>query len=290
MSKGNHPRSSEIKSDKPRFLNLSPQERKWICTIPDNYPDIMRAPAVIYKPGRDNQRIQSNKYVAFARPYRGKQGLLIIGKEQRPIVIDETQPDRPNILPMRLDRETMNGIWIFGISIYEAEGIIQLEDCIVSDGQSIRSSRNYNDRFSLLQRFSDCIWFQDIHFQCNWKIQIADMFALVDVKAAIMGIYGGSLCLMPDLPSLRLLKVIPQAPEIKAVVGGPQSFICLAIEGKPDVYDLNKEDGTNVGRASIQTLSISQVLQQKRSTGEIMRVMAEWNEDFGSYIVTTVLN
>jgi hypothetical protein len=44
-----------------------------------------------------------------------------------------------------------------------------------------------------------------------------------------------------------------------------------------------------VGRASIQTLSISQALQQKRATGESMRVLAEWNEDFESHVVTSVL-
>ena len=59
-------------------------------------------------------------------------------------------------------------------------------------------------------------------------------------------------------------------------------------EGKPDVYDLKDSNGTYLGRASVQTLSISQALQQKRSTGESIKVLAEWNEDFESYVVTSV--
>ena len=111
-----HPRTSKLQSDKPRFLNPSYEERNWIRTIPDNYPDILRAPAVSYKPERDDPRIKANRYVAFARPYRGKQGLLIIGNEFRPVIIDESQPDRPSVLPMRLDRETLQDTWIWLIN------------------------------------------------------------------------------------------------------------------------------------------------------------------------------
>ena len=111
-----HPRSSKNNSDTPRFFNLNHFERNWIRTIPDYYPDIMRAPAVTYKAERDDTRLKSNKYVVFSRPYRSKQGLLIIGKDQRPIIIDESQPDNPHILPMRLDREAIQGTWIFSIS------------------------------------------------------------------------------------------------------------------------------------------------------------------------------
>jgi len=48
-------------------------------------------------------------------------------------------------------------------------------------------------------------------------------------------------------------------------------------------------DETPVGRASIQTLSISQTLQHKVSTGQPMRVLAEWNADFESFVVISVL-
>ena len=284
-----HPRTSKLQSDKPRFLNPSYEERNWIRTIPDFYPDILRAPAVTYKSDRDDIRIKANTYVAYARPYRGKQGLLIIGAEQRPIVIDESQPDRPSVIPMRLDREALRETWIFAISIYQAEGLIQIEDCIVADGEQIRSTKTFKDRFTLVQRFSDFIWFQDQRFQLNWQIKIADVVPLLNIKEAISDLNGGSLCLMPNLPSFRLLKVIPVTQAKPVVQDGPKDFVCVAVEGKPDVYDLKGSSGEDLGRAAIQTLSISQALQLKRSTGQPMRVMAEWNEDFESYIVTSVL-
>ena len=284
-----HPRSSKIQSTTPRFTKPSHHEHNWIRTIPDIFPDIMRAPAVTYKSERDDTRIKSNKYIAFARPYKGKQGLLMIGSQQRPMLIDESQPDHVKVLPMRLDREAITDTWIFTLSLYEAEGLIQLEDCIVSNGESIRSTKTFKERFAKLQKFADTTWFRDPQFQLNWNIQVADTYSLADIGTAATGVNGGYICLMPDSPTYRLLKVLPAVSPKHVVEGGPQSFLCVGVEGKPDVYDLKRDDGSQVGRASIQALSISLKLQEKRSTGETMRVMAEWNEDFESYIVTSVL-
>jgi hypothetical protein len=122
-----HPRSSnKHHSLEPRFLNPNYEERNWIRTIPDSYPDIMRAPAVVYRAKRDDPRISLHNYVAFSRPYRGKQGLLLLGLRQRPMLIDESQPDRPCVLPLRLDREVLKETWIFAVSIYHTEGLLQI--------------------------------------------------------------------------------------------------------------------------------------------------------------------
>ena len=284
-----NPRSSNSNNLTPRFINPSPSEHTWICTIPDSYPDIMRAPAVTYKAERDLARIQANTYVAFVRPYRGKQGLLIIGKQQRPVIIDETQTNYPLIIPMRMDREAIRGTWIFAITIYQTEGLIQIEDCIVADNEQIRSTKAYKERYTLLQRFTDTIWCQDQRFQLNWQIQIAQLYSLENARSAALAATGGSLCLMPDLASLRLIKVIPQKLSNPVCVGGPNEYICVPVPGRPDVYDLKTiDDNNDVGRASIQTLAISQSLQQKRATGQALKVLAEWNADFESYVVTSV--
>jgi hypothetical protein len=249
----------------------------------------MRAPAVIYKADRDLARVQANKYIAFARPYRGSQGLLILGKDVRPVVIDEKHANSPQVLPMRMDREAIQGTWIFAITIYATEGLIQLEDCIVSDGQQIRSTKPFSQRFDLLQKFTDTIWFNDQRFQLFWQIQVAAVHSLADVRSAVAQQNGGCLCLMPEVPEFRLLKVLPQATLVAQAVGGPSEYTCIPVEGKPDVYDLKSANGKDVGRASIQTLSISLALHQKKATGQPLKVMAEWNEDFESHVVTSVL-
>ena len=288
------PRSSTWTTSKPRFLKPSHHERLWIGRIPDSYPDILRAPAVSYKPDRDDPRIKANKYVSFLRPYRGAQGLLLIGRDQRPILIDETQPDTPLVLPMRLDREAILGTWIFSVSIYEAEGLIHLEDCIAMNGTQLRSTTPFSDRYTHLQKFVDTAWYQDKQFQLNWDMRVVNTFPLESIRVAAAGLNGGHLCLMPNPPQFRLLRVVPLAPINRepAMQTGPRAFICKPVEGKPDVYDLLNE-GTHgsdiVGRASIQTLSMSQTLQHLASTGQPIRVMAEWNTDFESYVVTTVL-
>ena len=286
-----HPRSSRQDYTTPQLHNPSHYERKWIGKIPDSYPDILRAPAVSYKPQRDDSRIQSNQYISFARPYRGTSGLLIVGHDYRPVLIDETNPDQPHILPMRLDREAITDTWIFSLTIYQSEGLIQLEDCIVAAGEQMRSSRPFKERALALQRFVESIWFQDKQFQLGWQIQMAAFYPLESVRQAMATLSGGCLCLMPNLPTFRLLKIVLQEEKVAPViVGGAQECVCVAVEGKPDVYDLKSAaDGTPVGRASIQTLSISQALQNKVSTGQPMRVLAEWNTEFESFVVISVL-
>ena len=293
------PRSSTVEYDKPRFLNPSIQERNWIRTIPDTYPDIMRAPAVSYKPARDNERVKSNDYVAFIRPYKCRQGLLIIGKDHRPVIVDETEPFRHHIIPMRLDRDAIQGTWIFSISLYLNEGLIQLEDCIVADDIQIRSTEHFKSRFIKLERFSSSIWFNDSAFQLLWQIKVAAMQPLEYMRttaAAADATAGGCLCLMPDSPTFRLLKVVAVSEThmhagkpIAAPIAMLNEFICSPVTDKPDVYDLKNNKGEEMGRASIQTLSISQKLQQLAAIGQPIRVIAEWSADFESYVVISVL-
>lgn len=276
--------------------SLKNQEHTWIRQIPDLYPDILRSPAVTFKSERDSPRIKANKYVVFTRPYRGKQGLLIIGKHARPAIIDEESPDKPSICPMRIDRESILDTWIFGISIYKVEGLIQLEDCIVANGEQIRSTKPFNERFGYMERFCNTMWSKDKDFQ-GTDIQVASFYPLESIQQAIAKLNGGCICFMPDSPLNRLLKVTsvihaapsaPNAPNAPNVPNAPSAeFLCNPVEGKPDVYML-MQDGKDMGRACIQTLSISHALQQRRSTGPI-KVLCAWNADFESYTVTQIL-
>jgi hypothetical protein len=115
------------------------------------------------------------------------------------------------------------------------------------------------------------------------------MVPLNSIQEAVLSLSGGNLCLMPDLPSFRLLKITHIVAQKPLITSGPKDFRCVPVIGKPDLYDLVDSDGIELGRAAIQTLSISQALQLKRATGEPLRVMAEWNEDFESYVVTSVM-
>lgn len=284
------PRTSKQESERTRFLGPSPPERNWIRKMPDLYPDILRAPAVSYKAERDDTRIQTNQYLTFARPYQYRQGLLLVGHDTRPLIIDETAPEKCHVIPMRLDRESIRGAWIFAVSIYEAEGLIQLEDCVVADGEAIRSTRAYKDRYRQLKRFTDAIWFPDQRFQLNWQIRLADIQSLSDIRKAVAEIHSGHLCLMPDLATYRLLRVVPKKAEASTVpVGGPQEFICWPVLDKPDVYDLKDSKGADVGRASVQSLSMSQAMAQRRATEKSWRVMAEWDADFEGYVVLSII-
>ena len=285
-----HPRHSgqhDRHTKKPISKSVKPLEHSWIRTIPDMYPDILRSPAVTFKSERDLPRIQANKYVVFTRPYKGKQGLLIIGKDSRPAIINEDAPDAPYICPMRLDRESVMGTWIFGISIFKAENLIQLEDCIVANGEQLRSSKTFQERYAFLERFTNTMWFKDKEFQ-GTDIQVATFFPLESIQQAMATINGGCICLMPDSPLNRLLKVTSVIHSASNASNASNAeFLCNPIEGKPDVYMLT-QDGKDMGRACIQTLSISHALQEQRSSGPT-KVLCTWNPEFESYCVMQIL-
>jgi hypothetical protein len=270
--------------------SLKSNEHTWIRQIPELYPDILRSPAVTLKAERDLPRIQVNKYVLFTRPYKGKQGLLIIGKNARPAIIDEESPEKPYLCSMRLDRESILGTWIFGISIYKPEGLIQLEDCIVANGEQLRSTKTFKERYIYMERFCNTMWSKDKEFQ-GTDIQVAQMFSLESIRQTMATVNSGCICLMPDSPQYRLLKVTsvvhPVTTSATANTITNNEFICSPVEGKPDVYMLT-QGGKDMGRASIQTLAISKALQEKRSSDAI-KVLCTWNEDFDSYVVTHLL-
>jgi len=191
---------------------------------------------------------------------------------------------------MRLDRESLRGTWIFAITLFHPEGLIQIEDCIVASDVELRSSQPFSERFAHIQKFSENIWFSDQRFQLNWQLTITEFFPLISIKQALAGLNGGNLCLMPESPTFRLLKVTYIKPAEAPITNGPKDYVCVPIEGKPDVYDLAAPDtGAIIGRAAIQTLAISQGLQLRRSTGQPLRVMAEWSEDFDSYLVISLV-
>jgi hypothetical protein len=215
-------------------------------------------------------------------------------------VINESQPNRSQVLPMRLDREAITASWIFGVSIYQSEGLLLLEDCIVANGEQIRSSKPYSERLALLHKFATHIWFADKHFQLEWEIRVAPVYSLNEIQTAIQGVVGtgGNICLMPELPTFRLLKVIqqPNRPEPGLVASknlkeGQQCLICSPVIGKPDVYELRANDGSNrdLGRASVQTLSLSKLLAAKSATEKSWLTLAEWNEDFEAFTITSIL-
>jgi hypothetical protein len=262
---------------------LKSQEHTWIRQIPEVYPDILRSPAVTFKAERDLPRIKANKYVMFIRPYKGKQGLLILGKNARPAIIDEESPEKPYLCPMRLDRESILDTWIFGISIYKTEGLIQLEDCIVANGEQLRSTKTFKERYLYMERFCNTIWSKDKQFQ-GTDIQVASFYPLESVQQTMAAVNSGCICLMPDSPQNRLLKV---TSVVHTSTSTSDEFICSPVEGKPDVYMLT-QDGKDKGRASIQTLAISKALQEKRSSNSI-KVRCTWNQDFDSFVVTDIL-
>lgn len=292
-------RTSKLQQEGIRFLNPNPNERNWVQRIPEVFPDVLRAPAVPYRSDRDDPRLRSNRYVVFARPYRGHQGYLIIGPEQRPLVINESQPNRSQVLPMRLDRELITASWIFGISIYQSEGLILLEDCIVANGEQLRSSLPYSQRLAQLHKFATHTWFADKRFQLEWEIRVAPIYSLAEIETVVQEAgTSGNVCLMPELPTLRLIKVIQQQAKpqpgtvaSKNLKEGQQCLICSPVIGKPDVYELKANDGSNrdLGRASVQTLALSKLLAEKSSTHKSWLTIAEWNEDFEAFTITSIL-
>jgi hypothetical protein len=62
----------------------------------------------------------------------------------------------------------------------------------------------------------------------------------------------------------------------------PRRARATPVDKMPDVYDLFHEDGTPLGRASVQQFKLSQLL---RGSKEVW-VTAEWRQEFQGYEIT----
>ena len=80
---------------------------------------------------------------------------------------------------------------------------------------------------------------------------------------------------------LKQDRVQPQQPQQQQQ---PQARRARAtpVDKMPDVYDLFHEDGTPLGRASVQQFKLSQLL---RGSKEVW-VTAEWRPEFQGYEIT----
>jgi len=59
----------------------------------------------------------------------------------------------------------------------------------------------------------------------------------------------------------------------------------VPVDRLPDVYDLFADDGTAVGRASVQQFSLSKQLRDATKDSDGVQVSVEWNAEFGGYMI-----
>jgi hypothetical protein len=59
----------------------------------------------------------------------------------------------------------------------------------------------------------------------------------------------------------------------------------VPVDNLPDLYDLYGEDGLPISRASVQQFELSRVL---RAAGKEVWVVAEWNKEFGGYMIVSM--
>ena len=59
----------------------------------------------------------------------------------------------------------------------------------------------------------------------------------------------------------------------------------VPVDNLPDLYDLYGEDGLPISRASVQQFELSRVL---RAAGKGVWVVAEWNKEFGGYMIVSM--
>ena len=181
---------------------------------------------------------------------------------------------------------------------------LRLEDVWMWRGEGLMASKTFTQRRERLQEFVQHHWVPDARLLGGIYVSVAQPMSMDQFAAKKDWTGVQSVEFIPDMPARRRmiwylekgmkaaeahagLKQDRVQPQVVRQVEQPQSQIsrrarATPVDKMPDVYDLFHEDGTPLGRASVQQFKLSQLL---RGSKEVW-VTAEWRPEFQGYEIT----
>ena len=193
---------------------------------------------------------------------------------------------------------------------------LRIEDVWVWRGQKLCDSNTFTQRRERLDEFVKHHWIPDARLMGAVVTTIANPISLEEfsVKKEFQGV--ASLEFIPDTPGKRRMIVMlddgrrnhgSQLHAVREEVVHSRNTIvnaalpaalpaplakeeqlrrvrAVAVDKLPDVYDLFGEDGLPISRASIQQMSVSQLVKSEaKNKKDGVWVSARWRSEFGGY-------
>jgi hypothetical protein len=255
--------------------------------------------------------IKKGTFFSLENESKSDPGFLLFLPKQSAVFIMTRPSGRDKKIPawvmrMRVDVSLGDGGGTLMIATLDKiQHTLRLEDVWVWKGEDIFTAKCFSERRTYMKTFVEESWTPDARLMSGIQVTVANPKPLASL-ARVSDCY--SVDLIPELPGKRRLwfQLETQiagpaytAPQVKEVplfrTNAPVlhedrtvrvKAIAVPLESLPDVYELYLEDGTPLGRAAVQQLTLSREL----TSAKVKRilVLAEWQSDFGRYQIVSL--
>ena len=243
---------------------------------------------------RMKQPLQKGVFYVAENEGAAEPGFLVFLPGSAPVFLQmKKHAYPPCTLRMRVSAELGEGGGsVFVATLDTIQHTLRIEDVWLWKGASIFDSEPYSKRRTYLKEFVDKHWIPDTRLLGGVTTTILNPSS---VEAAFSKPFTGihTLDLIPEAPSRRRMwiEIDPKAlvKKTKAVehtatpVNSPKtnefSALALPVDKMPDIYDLYDASNKLIGRGSVQSFSMSQILRTEKN----IKVDVRWNKDFNGY-------
>jgi hypothetical protein len=223
---------------------------------------------------------------------------------------------RANTLRMRVSTSLSEGGGsILVATLDDVLHHLRLEDVWMWRGVSVVGKEGFSKRREYLNEFVKHHWVPDARLLGGIFTSIAQPISLQEFAAKKDWSTCHSIELIPEMPGKRRMvwflearvkaaeahaglkqgrqESIPTTLSAPGVVTVPITAVrpaqAVPVDRLPDIYDLIGEDGAVFGRASVQEFALSKTLRQAVSSPQGTPVLAQWNTEFGGYMIIGVV-
>lgn len=237
--------------------------------------------------------VGKHKYYVLANEQKYEPGYILIMKGH-PIVFLQGRLQYGFVLRLRVHPSVYQHQAIFVGTLDTINTSLRLEDVLFYEGKQLQQDP-YSTRFSILQTFFNQAFIQDFRLS-GLTVSMAELHPLSKVKELVTSGHYHTIEFIPEQGGRRrfFLSTQPssqvigkQATKVPVQIPKEQRKVALAfkIKGMPDTYELKDETGTVLGKAAVQTASLSQLLRQSIQA-EGKKVNVEWSEEFERFKIT----
>lgn len=252
---------------------------------------------------RMKQPLQKGVFYVAENDGNAEPGFLVFLPKQAPVFLQTKKHAQPPCtLRMRVSPElSSNGSTVLIATFDTIQRTLRIEDVWMWKGASLFDFEPYSKRRTYLKEFVEKCWIPDTRLLGGVTTTILNPKS---VDEAFSSDFAGvhTIDLIPEMAGKRRMwiecnpsatekkRVYQPTHEQKPVEPAPQpvqkntyvdefSARAVPVDKMPDIYDLFDADGTIVGRGSVQSFSLAQVL---RSNDEVW-VDVRWNKEFNGY-------
>ena len=243
---------------------------------------------------RMKQPLQKGVFYVAENEGAAEPGFLVFLPGSAPVFLQmKKHAYPPCTLRMRVSTELGEGGGsVFVATLDTIQHTLRIEDVWLWKGVSIFDYEPYSKRRTYLKEFVDKHWIPDTRLLGGVTTTILNPSSL---EAAFSKPFTGihTLDLIPEAPSRRrmwieidpkaLVKKTKPVEHSATPVNSPKthefSALAVPVDKMPDIYDLYDASNKLIGRGSVQSFSMSQILRTEKN----VKVDVRWNKDFNGY-------